>query len=163
MQKMQQTCPISGFGTLDSFWFLGNPEFCRDVISSFIPADVSGLMMMNKPLSVTEMYFPIKARPCSWFSGCCLPRWYTLVITGFTGLGRVFLSSWRSEAGDKLYQSDSLDPIGRHQMVVLMRMLINGRQGPAPPSKTGSTALMGEAQRWNWEEVSFNPGMMTEG
>lgn len=47
-------------------------------------------------------------------------------------------------------------------MAVLMRMLINRRQSPAPPSKTEHTALMGEAGM-EWEEVSFSPGMTTRG
>lgn len=135
-----------GFRHFTSLWFLGNPKFCRNII---IPADVSGHLMMNKLLSSAEIYFSIKTRPWSWFSGSCLPSWCALVITGFTGLGSVFLGSWRSETGDKLYQFDSLDHIGRHWVAVLMKVLINRRQSPAPPSETGHAALMGEAQRWN--------------
>lgn len=108
LQKMP--VPSLGFRHSISLWFPGNPNFCRDII---IPAGVSGLMM-SKPLSSSEMSFSIKTRPWSWFSGSCLPSWCGLVITGFTGLGSVFVSSGRSEAGDKLYQCDSLDPVGRH-------------------------------------------------
>lgn len=110
-RRWRQPVTSMGFRRCISSLFLGNPDFCRVIL---IPAGVSGLLMMSKPLSSTEMYFPIKTRPWSWFSGSCLPSWCTLVITGFTGLGSVFPSSWRSETGDKLYQCDSLDPVGRH-------------------------------------------------
>lgn len=97
-RRCRQPVPSVGFRHCISLGFLGNPKFCRDII---IPA----LLAMSNPLPSTEIRFSIKARPWSWFSGSFLPSWGTLVMTGYTGLGSVFLSSWRSGTGDKLYQS----------------------------------------------------------